>query len=309
MALLWGSPAIDAANSQWLLATDQRGVSRPQGVGGDIGAFELENPPTPTSTATQTSTPTSTPTPSSTATSTFTPTPTPTPTSTATQTPTSTFTPTPTNTPVCVPIEGPVIYWNDFENGAGEEWSNPSTDISPTGRKFLGQFGNNNTRLTLSCLPAHEMLQVSFDLFIIRSWDGNQVLWPPELASIFQPNGIVGPDEWWLIADGNTLLHTTYSNWDMLDFYQAYPGSYPDGNYLARTSTVENNTLGYTFGSYPMDAVYHLNFIVDHYFDSLVLDFSAIGLQSLQDESWGIDNVEVRIFDFDEKIYLPMIVR
>ena len=335
MALLWGSPAIDAANSQWLLATDQRGVPRPQGEAGDIGAYELENPPTPTFTATQTSTPTSTPTPSSTATSTFTPTPTststptdtstptptltpsptasststPTPTSTLTQTPISTFTPTLTNTPPCGLFEGPVIYWNDFEDGAGGEWSNPSTDISPTGREFLGQFGNSNTRLALSCLPAQDMVHVSFDLYIIRSWDGNQVLWPPELASIFQPNGIVGPDEWWLKADGNTLLHTTYSNWDMLDFYQAYPGSYPDENYPARTGTVEDNTLGYTFDSYPMDAIYHLNFIIDHHFDSLVLDFSANGLQSLQDESWGIDNVEVRMVDFDEMIYLPMIVR
>ncbi len=50
-ALLAGSDAIDAAPSG--LATDQRGVSRPQGCAFDIGAFELEqagcspnNPPT-----------------------------------------------------------------------------------------------------------------------------------------------------------------------------------------------------------------------------------------------------------------------
>ncbi len=38
MALLPGSPAIDAGNSS--VATDQRGVSRPKGSAGDIGAFE-----------------------------------------------------------------------------------------------------------------------------------------------------------------------------------------------------------------------------------------------------------------------------
>ncbi|MBN1993696.1 MAG: choice-of-anchor D domain-containing protein [Anaerolineae bacterium] len=42
-ALLPGSPAIDAANPASCLATDQRGVARPQPAGGrcDIGAYEL----------------------------------------------------------------------------------------------------------------------------------------------------------------------------------------------------------------------------------------------------------------------------
>ena len=38
--LLSGSPAIDAACSQWCLATDQRGYPRPYGAGCDIGAVE-----------------------------------------------------------------------------------------------------------------------------------------------------------------------------------------------------------------------------------------------------------------------------
>jgi CSLREA domain-containing protein len=40
LALLPGSPAIDAASSARCPATDQRGVLRPQGAGCDIGAFE-----------------------------------------------------------------------------------------------------------------------------------------------------------------------------------------------------------------------------------------------------------------------------
>ena len=39
-ALAPGSPAIDAADADQCEATDQRGVSRPQGEGCDIGAFE-----------------------------------------------------------------------------------------------------------------------------------------------------------------------------------------------------------------------------------------------------------------------------
>jgi hypothetical protein len=78
-ALVSGSPAIDAAGPSCPPpATDQRGVTRPQGAACDIGAFELgSSPPTPT------------PSPS--------PTQTPKPTSTATPTPTATPSPEPSN--------------------------------------------------------------------------------------------------------------------------------------------------------------------------------------------------------------------
>jgi Bacterial Ig domain/Right handed beta helix region len=45
MALAAGSPAIDAGDSGACPATDQRGIARPQGLGCDIGAFELEPAP------------------------------------------------------------------------------------------------------------------------------------------------------------------------------------------------------------------------------------------------------------------------
>lgn len=46
-ALLAGSPALDAGGSTSCQATDQRGVTRPQGPGCDIGAFEGFVPSTP----------------------------------------------------------------------------------------------------------------------------------------------------------------------------------------------------------------------------------------------------------------------
>ncbi|MEJ2266870.1 MAG: CSLREA domain-containing protein [Anaerolineales bacterium] len=41
-ALIYGSPAIDAGDNAICPPTDQRGVTRPQGAGCDIGAFEVE---------------------------------------------------------------------------------------------------------------------------------------------------------------------------------------------------------------------------------------------------------------------------
>lgn len=89
LALLTGSPAIDAGNGQSCAKNDQRGLTRPQGAGCDIGAFEVGTLPPPTATKTPTSTPTAT--------------------KIATPRPTATFTPTATNTtiPPTVPTQTP----------------------------------------------------------------------------------------------------------------------------------------------------------------------------------------------------------
>jgi hypothetical protein len=60
--LLAGSPAIDAGAADVCPGTDQRGVTRPQGAGCDIGAYEVEDVqprlvPTGTATFTLTWTP------------------------------------------------------------------------------------------------------------------------------------------------------------------------------------------------------------------------------------------------------------
>ena len=62
--LLPGSPAIDAGDALTCTSADQRGISRPQGSGCDIGAFE--SIPLPTATPTASPTASNTPTPSST---------------------------------------------------------------------------------------------------------------------------------------------------------------------------------------------------------------------------------------------------
>ena len=191
----------------------------------------------------------------------------------------------PTNTPTPVTR---VIYSNDFEGAAGSEWSNAVKNTTPSGRGFLGEFGNGTVSLTLSGLPPHTEVRVSFDLFIIRSWDGNSQVVNPSTSEA------IGPDVWDLNAGGGpTLLHTTFSNWG--HHSQAYPDPYPGGDHPARTGVAENNTLGYTFIDDPLDAVYQLSFTFPHSAGSLVFYFSASGLEELSNESWGLDIVEVSI--------------
>jgi hypothetical protein len=174
------------------------------------------------------------------------------------------------------PTERPT-YFSDFEDAVGPEWSRNKTQVTPEGgRRFLGQFGSETVLLRLDDLPKHSLVTVSFDLYVILSWDGN---------------GDSGPDVWELKVEGGpTLLQTTFSNSEdnPANLTQAFPRFYPCGDYPARTGAAAINSLGYG-----RDTVYRLRYSFPHIDDSLELYFAAKGTQPVSDESWGLDNVKV----------------
>lgn len=176
-----------------------------------------------------------------------------------------------------------LVYSNDFEGTVGSEWSKNSTEMTPKGgRNFLGRFANETVSLKLDNLTPHTDVSVSFDLFIIQSWDGN--------------NKIHGSDIWELsVANGQTLLSTTFTNNPA--FTQSYPNAFSSGDNPARSGAAENNTLGYI--NYYGDSVYNLSFIFPHVDDSLELIFSGAKLNfgglTKDSERWGLDNVKVSV--------------
>lgn len=193
------------------------------------------------------------------------------------------------------------IYCNDFEAGAGQEWNNPSLSITPTGRIFLGEFSNQAAILTLSELPTHTAIKYNFDLYLIRSWDGNE---------LFLSDGqIVGPDQWRMAVDGTTQLVTSFANWVSLGQKQAFPGIYPYASYPAQFASSEQQSLGYTINQSPMDSVYQMSYITQHTGDEFKLELSASGLQPITDESWGVDNLCIFASYsapmLDHSIYIP----
>ncbi len=187
------------------------------------------------------------------------------------------------------PVDAVVLpYFEDFEGAVGSEWSYTSTETTPIGnRGFLGQFyAEDSVVLTLNNLPSHTELTLSFDLFIIKTWDGIS-------------SGYVQPDEWDLsILGGDTLLHTTFANYVGIR-RQSYPGTYPGGDYESRTGADElENSLGFIFEGTRKDSVYSFDgaesFTFSHSADSISLVFSGdIADINPNEESWGIDNVSV----------------
>ncbi len=206
-----------------------------------------------------------------------------------------------------ISVQAATVYFNDFQSTVGSEWSSaniasaPNPDYADT-RLFLGEFGNDTVSLSLSGLAAHTSTTVSFSLYVIRSWDGN---------STTVVNGDpLGPDRWRLnVAGGPTLLDTTFSNGNPAGQAYApnpfstgctgYQLTLPSGVYNPMTGASECYSLGYTFNdpingtNESMDSVYNLSFNFAHTGNSLTLNFQGLGLQSLADESWGLDNVRV----------------
>lgn len=180
---------------------------------------------------------------------------------------------------------------------AGSGPQTVATVASPNGRqRFLGEFGGpvivgappydpqhfvtveEPITLTLRDLKPHTFVTVAFDLYVLKSWDGN--------------NRTYGPDRWRLrVQDGPTLLDTTFSNNPKTgaDLSQQ---NYPVANSPQQSGAVSVNTLGYTFYG---DSIYHLSFNFPHTADTLVLNFwsSLFEGKGTEDESWGLDNVRV----------------
>lgn len=211
------------------------------------------------------------------------------------------------------PGQAATVYFNDFQGMVGSEWSQTSVTAAPNpdyagNRKFLGEFGNDVVSLTLNNLPTHTQLSLSFQLYLIRSWDGND-------TTVVNGDPL-GPDTWSLgVAGGPSLLSATFSNgnpagqtyggafssytytaFTPCTAYQGYSGP---GQYGPMTGANECYSLGYYFddpnlGNQAMDSVYNLNFSFAHTGSSITLNFAANGLQPLlTDESWGLDNVQL----------------
>ena len=111
------------------------------------------------------------------------------------------------------------IYSYDFESGAGAGWDQYGTTFATTANgstHFLGTFGNETVNLNLNSLPAHDTVQVDFDLFLPGTWDGDRTDY--------------GPDNWEWGEGGNQILKTNFSNApDTTGNYQFYPANWCSG--------------------------------------------------------------------------------
>lgn len=159
-----------------------------------------------------------------------------------------------------------VPYSNNFESAMGSEWSVNTRSATSTFTNFAGRHGNNKLTLKLNTSPGITY-KVKFDFYGIDSWDGEEI------------DFVWGPDRLNIDANGARVLTTSFT-WEW-----SYPSLYPN-------PPTQSGHLGFNSGW--TDAIYR-NVTTSFTATSAVttLDFYGEGLQELNDESWGIDNLTI----------------
>ena len=187
------------------------------------------------------------------------------------------------------------VFFTDFESGIPPEFTAPGAHLDAVqGWAGLGESSNRfegsflrydaqavlDTRLVVRNLPSHTLLNLSFLLALIDSWDGVELLQ--------------------VEVDGQQL----YSNWFQLALGDTTSYIPPPGTLLS-----SGTNLGYSNGSYyGRDRAYNLAFEpafqnIPHTADSVVVVWRLNAIpgggasfwQGGLDESWAVDHVHLEV--------------
>ncbi len=154
---------------------------------------------------------------------------------------------------------GKLPNWSSRKTGrltGNLEWSK-----SPSGRDYIGPFGQQAITLRLSGLPVHKNVQVEIELWVIGSWDGDGRFGAgPDIIDISVPN--IGT------ADALDVFFNNNEGNAANAEAQSFPDPYPSRNHKAYTGASEVRSLGFTEPwdgvVYRRDAVYKLQYTFTH---------------------------------------------
>lgn len=183
------------------------------------------------------------------------------------------------------------VYYNDFENnnlsGIGNGIINQFNNSA-----VLGQYNNGNFILTVNNLPKHDLITISFDLYIHDNWRG-QLL--PD-----------GPDTWEMLVDNMSYINTTFSNLECKSWNicppQSYPDDYPNSNHNPRTGAYRTDLPGVCsmLNSPTGTTLYKIKKTFKHSNQSIILQCLDKLNQSNYpnpkcEKSWSVDNISIKV--------------
>ncbi len=162
-----------------------------------------------------------------------------------------------------------VIVFEDFNDGVADGFSGAnSVETAPSTEKFLGVLTLGQTASLAVNTVGFTNIVLNFDLYVIRSMDGN--------------DGYYGPDPFQVKVNGTTVFDYTFSNWDP---NQSYPIAGSPAGTGSDASLYGN--LGYA-NFYGTNSVYHISLNLGSGVTSL--DFIGATSQPWDDEGYGVDN-------------------
>lgn len=182
------------------------------------------------------------------------------------------------------------VYNNDFQ---ADNLSSISGGIieNYNGSKVLGRYNNGGFTLSLNNLPKHDLISVSFTLYIHDSWDGNSTA--PD-----------GPDMWEMFVDDEPYISTTFSNFPCASTDickpQSYPNTYPNNYNNPQTGATTVNLPPACKTTYPNGtSMYRITKTFAHTGGTVTIKCLDKLSQTNDpdpkcDESWSVDNLNVK---------------
>lgn len=185
------------------------------------------------------------------------------------------------------------VFYEDAEDGIANNILATHRDGYATGRlvrpfwgsNVIGNFNNTIVTLELDSVPPHNMIYVSFDLYIHDNWEGNRV----------GQYGLV--DVWNIRVNGGYQLSTSFSN------HKAWPQSYPEWIGSATMPARSNASDIQLPGLCALDTVpngttrYKIVFSRPHTEKNIKIELNDAIQGPICDRSWSIDNVYVEVMN------------
>ncbi len=191
-----------------------------------------------------------------------------------------------------------VFYYNDFESDDFSGISNGYL-FEYNGSTVLGRYNQSGFELLLTDLPTHDLIQISFDLFIHDSWDGDKL----------GIDEVDGPDIWQMLIDEEMYISASFSNNACVNANgvfcppQSYPANYPNTNNYPRQGAYQVNLPG-ACHPHGTTTLYKITKTISHSKSTLLLQCVDQLVQKNTDdpncdESWSVDNIKVSTIKLD----------
>src|SRR5690554_176489 len=185
-------------------------------------------------------------------------------------------------------LERVTVYSAEFSTSGESQISNAKWHEFH-GDTVLGWYHNEEISLTLDNLPDHNTVEITVELLIHDSWDGNQ-------------NGAGGPDHWYMLLDEQEIINTTFSNTPCGSnycLYQSFPENYPR-NLNPKTGAIDTGLPGRCqYKDVPgWTTKYRITRLIKHRNPTITLRLGDQLTQSNAtdpgcDESWSVTKLEV----------------
>jgi hypothetical protein len=181
------------------------------------------------------------------------------------------------------------IYTSDYSAGTAANFtlaSGVGVQTGPNGTsKFIGYLATGtDALLTLTALPAHSTVTVTFDLYVLGSMDGG-------LKG--QSANCCGPDYFTVKYGATTIFNNTFANTSGSGT-QDYPGT-PNSSstgYAAQTGASATGQLGFNSAN---ESTYSITLTITDSASALTLDFIGNSSQGWGDEGFGLGAVTVSV--------------